>query len=274
MRRSRLVLGIALACVLTGSSASAVSAAPRAYFAWDPPRPLVGETVTFDASGSEIGAGTPTYLWDFDTDGQYDDAAGVSVTHSFAKEGYAYVSLQVFDAEGMTDTDTRQLTVFAGPNTCFMPERGVTICNTGPTPEQCLDYAFASHIVARRPAPRRGILGRKAIRVRVQGSPVRGWGSPDNGCSEIGTRTVAVWQVMEDARGRLRRNSRVITATRSNGRFGKDVRLLLWRRYTCEPGSGKRTWGLRLRETASYSGVTRSRTLRFPRSGYPRFQAC
>ena len=69
-----------------------------------------GDIITLDASGSIIPSGdTLTYAWDFDGDGQYDDAFGVIVDFNPLSSGSYTVSLQVTDDDGEIDTEITEV---------------------------------------------------------------------------------------------------------------------------------------------------------------------
>ncbi|MGW2564515.1 M36 family metallopeptidase [Streptomyces sp. NPDC001514] len=70
-----------------------------------------GTDVRLDASGSTSPGGGATYAWDFDGDGAYDDATGVSpVFDRVGQDGTYTVGLRVGNAAG-ADTDTATVTV-------------------------------------------------------------------------------------------------------------------------------------------------------------------
>jgi hypothetical protein len=76
-----------------------------------------GGSVMLDASGTTHATQDPatlTYAWDFDGDGQYDDAAGITPTFSAASLGgpsSVTVGLQVTDSNSMSATDTAVVNV-------------------------------------------------------------------------------------------------------------------------------------------------------------------
>lgn len=76
-----------------------------------------GTDVTLSASGSarrsEASAGAITsYAWDFDADGQYDDATGAAPAFTaVGQDRVVTVGLQVTDSNGITATDTATMTV-------------------------------------------------------------------------------------------------------------------------------------------------------------------
>ena len=71
-----------------------------------------GETILLNASGSaDSGNDIASYLWDFDNDGQYDDADGIVVDFSFVSSGSYTVGLKVTDDDGAASTDSVIITV-------------------------------------------------------------------------------------------------------------------------------------------------------------------
>jgi len=73
------------------------------------PAPL---DVSFDASGSSAPAGEiDTYEWDFDNNGTYTDASGVTATHTFTQVGTYPVNLRVTDNTGQYAVVTQDITV-------------------------------------------------------------------------------------------------------------------------------------------------------------------
>jgi PKD repeat protein len=100
---------------------AAPNVAPSASFTFSPAVPLVGQTVSFDASGStDDGPLPPTsYTWDLDGDGQYDDATGQQPSISYPTAGAKSVGLKVTDALGLTSTATRIVNVNAAPTAAF-----------------------------------------------------------------------------------------------------------------------------------------------------------
>jgi PKD repeat protein len=91
-----------------------VNAPPEASFSHDPKDQyqgdtttydaLVGETITFDASGSSDSDGTvETYSWDFG-DGSTNDVSGNGINHSYSTAGEYTVELTVTDNDGDLST--------------------------------------------------------------------------------------------------------------------------------------------------------------------------
>jgi PKD repeat protein len=84
---------------------------PVASFTFSPSSPDVGETVTFDASGSFDPDGTiVSWDWDFG-DGASD--SGEVVTHAYSAAGTYTVTLMVTDDDDLADTATDEVTVSA-----------------------------------------------------------------------------------------------------------------------------------------------------------------
>ncbi len=76
----------------------------------------VGQTITFNGSGSTASSTTATitdYKWDFDNDGTYntDYSTSATSTHVYTTAGEYTVKLMVKDDTGATDTDTAQVTI-------------------------------------------------------------------------------------------------------------------------------------------------------------------
>jgi len=82
---------------------------PKASFSSSPAAPRAGEAVTF-TSTSTAPVGFTTFNWDFDGDGQFDDAAGPSVSHVFG-EGDHSVGLQSANALGDNAVSRRTIAV-------------------------------------------------------------------------------------------------------------------------------------------------------------------
>lgn len=130
----------------------------------------------------------------------------------------------------------------------------------GTTPaEQCMDN-FRSDakrggpITSIRSPYREGMgAGRRAIRINVFSSSISNDEyPPDNKCSRtefyMGARS---WPVVENNNGKMNRAGRAIKVPSNTYRAINTSKLLrLYRRYTCEPGPGKRRWGVKTRLTA------------------------
>ncbi|MBN2132289.1 MAG: carboxypeptidase regulatory-like domain-containing protein, partial [Sedimentisphaerales bacterium] len=78
----------------------------------------VAQPVTFDGSGSydpDAGDSIVSYEWDLDNDGQYDDATGVTVQHTWSAAGSGTVGLRVTDSFGDSGVDSSTYTIEEGP---------------------------------------------------------------------------------------------------------------------------------------------------------------
>ncbi|MEO8270481.1 MAG: PKD domain-containing protein, partial [Aureliella sp.] len=71
-----------------------------------------GSSVTLTASGSTDSDGTiSSYAWDFDGDGQYNDASGMTVNFTTIQSGSRVIGLRVTDNRGATATTTTSVGV-------------------------------------------------------------------------------------------------------------------------------------------------------------------
>ena len=88
---------------------------PVAYFTYSPAAPIVGETVTFNASLSTPDGGTITsYAWNFG-DGNTTTTVNPIITHAYTAEGTYNVTLTITDSEGLTDITYDIVTVQEPP---------------------------------------------------------------------------------------------------------------------------------------------------------------
>lgn len=116
------------AAIAAGLAGIAGLAAPPAAFAVVPPDAsltaspnpaVVGETVTFDGSGSSpgLGATIETYEWDLDGDSDFETNTGSTPTasRSYADPGTIPVTLLVTDSDGDSDDETINLEIQEPP---------------------------------------------------------------------------------------------------------------------------------------------------------------
>jgi|GEM_PF-2135550 len=88
---------------------------PVASFTFNPSEPVVGQPVSFDASGSYDPDGRIVhYQWDLDGDGRVD-ASGVRTSYTYSQARTYRVSLIVTDDGGLTATASAQLEVRPAP---------------------------------------------------------------------------------------------------------------------------------------------------------------
>lgn len=103
--------------------------APTAAFGWSPTEPIVGETVSLDASGSADADGSIAgYAWDVGADGSYEETT-VAPTLTFASAGSHDVALRVTDDRGATDTVTRTVHVVEADRETNQPPEAVLQAN-------------------------------------------------------------------------------------------------------------------------------------------------
>jgi PKD repeat protein len=108
---------------------------PTASFSWSPSDPNVGETVSFDASGSSDDKSVTDYDWDWDDDGSYETTGKGNtkrVDHSFSSPGPKDVTLRVTDNDGATDTVTKTVEVNGAPTAKIEYDTEAPDSNPGP----------------------------------------------------------------------------------------------------------------------------------------------
>jgi PKD repeat protein len=91
-----------------------VNAAPVAQFSISPDAPVVGQEVLFRSFSYDPGGTALFYAWDTDGDG-FDDGTGDTATRTFTSAGVHQVRLQVTDADGISHTATRAVSVAPAP---------------------------------------------------------------------------------------------------------------------------------------------------------------
>ena len=90
---------------------------PSADFTFSPTYPLVGETITFNASASKANSGTIiSYSWNFG-DGNY--GTGQIATHVYVTYGSFIVTLNVTNSENLSDIISKQVNVRQYPTASF-----------------------------------------------------------------------------------------------------------------------------------------------------------
>jgi len=95
----------------------AVIDAPSARITFHPQSPLIDETVTFNASASAPNGGSiASCVWSF---GDAQTGTGMITDHSYTDAGYFTVTLMVLDSEGLNDTVSLTLRVYAKPVAFF-----------------------------------------------------------------------------------------------------------------------------------------------------------
>ena len=110
-----------VAAAITHNVTVLANATPVARATFTPARPNPGATVTFNASTSTDDDPLPAnaYSWDFNGDGVFTDATGVSPTTSFATSGAKSVTLRVTDADGAAGPVTVSVPVNRAPSAAF-----------------------------------------------------------------------------------------------------------------------------------------------------------
>ena len=94
-----------------------VNSPPTARFIYEPSTPAVREQITFSSTSSDAEGPIPnsSQRWDFDNDGEFDDATGQTVTRAFSSPGTKSVGLRVTDSDGASATVVRNVVVQPNP---------------------------------------------------------------------------------------------------------------------------------------------------------------
>src|SRR3989441_1237265 len=93
------------------------AAGPTARFTYSPTVPSVNDTITFDASTSTDSDPSATLQarWDWESDGTWDTSVSTTLTaqHAFMASGTYTVKLEIQDSKGLSDPDSKAISVFA-----------------------------------------------------------------------------------------------------------------------------------------------------------------
>jgi PKD repeat protein len=102
-----------LGATATRTEVVRVNVVPTASFTYEPAAPGVNEQVKFTSTSSDPEGQIPSsnQRWDFDNDGQFDDATGETVTRTFATAGTKTVRLEVTDSDGETAVASRDVQI-------------------------------------------------------------------------------------------------------------------------------------------------------------------
>lgn len=106
----------------SGSTSAIVTVVwyPVAKFTFEPSKPLVNETVTFNATESDAVAGSiVSYYWDFG-DGATANATSPVVTHAYADIGTYTITLTVLNGFGLSNSSSQSITVVKPPVADFV----------------------------------------------------------------------------------------------------------------------------------------------------------
>ena len=99
--------------VAEASESIRVNHEPVGGFIYEPSPAKVNRRVTFSSTARDRDGtiADSAHVWEFDGDGNFDDAVGETVTVSFARAGTKVISLRVTDSDGATATTTRLVRV-------------------------------------------------------------------------------------------------------------------------------------------------------------------
>ena len=93
---------------------------PIANFTYSPEKPVVNQSVTFDASSSYDPDGNiMNYEWDFG-DGNITNTTEEVIKHSYSEAGSYEVVLTVTDDKGATNSTTKMITVMPAKPSVFI----------------------------------------------------------------------------------------------------------------------------------------------------------
>jgi len=94
---------------------------PTAAFTFSPNAPVVGDTITFDASSSHDAEGSIAQVaWDLNGDGNFGDATGMTTSSSFATGGVHHVAVLVSDDDGIQASAAADIPVGCGTAQTFL----------------------------------------------------------------------------------------------------------------------------------------------------------
>lgn len=85
--------------------------APEAAISSDPAQPVAEEEATLSANASDADGTVALIEWDLDADGEYDDASGETVSHTFPAKGLYEVAVRVTDDRGLSATASASIEV-------------------------------------------------------------------------------------------------------------------------------------------------------------------
>jgi plastocyanin len=114
---------------------AAANEPPSASFEYTPAEPQTSRPVNFDSTSEDADDGIASLDWDLDGDGQFDDAQGDQVTHTFTTVGEHSVGLRATDASGDTATAQRTVTVTNPP-----PTGSISYSPSSPRPRQTVTF--------------------------------------------------------------------------------------------------------------------------------------
>jgi PKD repeat protein len=120
----------------TDSTTKTITILPRppfADFVYSPESPIVGETVTFNASSSyDVDGSIANYTWDFG-DGNVTTTTNPIITHAYSSYGNYTVTLTVTDNDNLTDTKTTSINVRDYPTADFVVSADIIAVNSTTT---------------------------------------------------------------------------------------------------------------------------------------------